>query len=299
MAERSRVQDRPAQRDLVLVRLKPDGTRTRQPVTGAAGSSGAVAITPLVAELDTYFNAPKWSPDGRTIAVERHRLGAMPEIVVIDAATAVVRVVAADSRTFVTPAWRLDGAAIVAAAASEEQTFNLVELALDGSPARQLTQTTGGRLPDVSPDGKTIVFATTHRTTTSSRSRISRRDSTGRRERAAPHANPAIVFEPTCQSGRHDSRAPGIPARDIEADVVDAGHRDRRRSGAGRRRTRWIDVLATARGGRRGWCRARGRAEAECGGARLAAHLRLRPLASDIPCDGVQRDVILRWPRKH
>ena len=58
-----------------------------------------------------------------------------------------------------TPAWRPDGAAIVAALAPDDETFNLVELSLDGSTRRQLTRTTGGaRSPDISPDGTAIVF---------------------------------------------------------------------------------------------------------------------------------------------
>ena len=115
----------------------------------------------MIAEADTQFDAPKWSPDGTTIAVGRHRLGEMPEIVVVDVATRAVRVVAADPHTrYVTPAWNPDARAIVAAAAPGEETFNLAEFAVDGSGTRQLTHTTGGALwPDVAPDGKTIVFA--------------------------------------------------------------------------------------------------------------------------------------------
>ena len=115
-------------------------------------------VIPLIAEPDVYFDAPRWSPDGRTVAVERHRIGAMPEIVLVDVATKSVRIVASDPRTrFTMPAWRPDGAALVVAAAPEEQTFNLVEVTLDGSTMRQLTHTTGGAIwPDVSADGKTI-----------------------------------------------------------------------------------------------------------------------------------------------
>jgi surface antigen Omp85-like protein/WD40 repeat protein len=167
------VQNLPGQRDLVLVRLKPDTTETRiesqSPVVSGLSRTGTTpvvsglsrtVITTLVAEAGTQFDGPKWSPDGRTIAVERHRLGRAPEIVLVDAATRAVRVVASSPRTrYVTPAWRPDGAALVVAVAPDEETFNLFEIAVDGSSSRQLTHATGGATwPDVSPDGKTIVF---------------------------------------------------------------------------------------------------------------------------------------------
>ena len=141
------VQDRPGQRDLVLVDVAPAQGTELTPVT-------------LIAEAGTQFNGPRWSPDGRTIAVERHRTGAMPELVLIDVASKAIRVLASAPLTrIVTPAWRPDGRAIVAAVARGEETFNLVEFASDGSGARQLTRTTGGATwPEVSPDGRTIVF---------------------------------------------------------------------------------------------------------------------------------------------
>ena len=180
------VQDHLGQRDLVLVRLRPDTTgtsaaasvasgfnravddasvvsgfsRTVEDASVVSGFSRTVAIDALISEPDTQFDAPKWSPDGRTIAVERHRLGAMPEIVTVDVATRTVRVVASDARArFVMPAWRPDGGAILAAVALDDQTFNVFEIASDGSTTRQLTHTTGGATwPEVSPDGRTLAF---------------------------------------------------------------------------------------------------------------------------------------------
>src|SRR5439155_12445806 len=51
------VQVRPGQRNLVLVRL--------------ASADEVAEISPVIAEPQTQFNAPRWSPDGRSIAVVR------------------------------------------------------------------------------------------------------------------------------------------------------------------------------------------------------------------------------------
>jgi WD40 repeat protein len=141
------VQDRPGQRDLVLMPVGPDSAPMQGPTT-------------LVAEAGTQFNAPRWSPDGRRIAVERHRTGAMPELAIVDVETKAVRVLASVPLTrIVMPAWRPDGRTILAAVARGEDTFNLVEFAADGSTARQLTNFTGGATwPEFSPDSRTIVF---------------------------------------------------------------------------------------------------------------------------------------------
>jgi hypothetical protein len=117
--------------------------------------------TVLRSEADTQFNAPRWSPDRTRIAVERHRLGFDPEIVVLDTRSNDLSVVAAAAATrIVMPAWRPDGRAIVAAVARDDEVFNLYEFPVDapGAP-RQLTHSASGAMwPDVSHDGSTIVF---------------------------------------------------------------------------------------------------------------------------------------------
>ena len=157
-------QARTGQRDLVTVRLEPDTTAAPDLAvapSGVASGFSRTVISPLLSEPDVYFDGPRWSPDGRTIAVERHRPAAMSEVVIVDVTTRAVRVVASHARTrFVMPAWRPDGAALVIAAAAPDEVFNLFEVAVDGAACRQLTHTTGGVLwPDVSPDGATIAFA--------------------------------------------------------------------------------------------------------------------------------------------
>ncbi|MBI3491057.1 MAG: PD40 domain-containing protein [Acidobacteria bacterium] len=146
------VRETRGRRELVLVRDVGRGFQPRQPTP---------RIDTLISEPETQFNAPRWSPDGRTIAVERHRLGANAEVVLVDVATKVTRVVATDARgRAVTPAWRPDGRALVVAMAHESEPFNLYEITIDGSTAaRQLTRSTGGvTWPDVSPDGRTLAF---------------------------------------------------------------------------------------------------------------------------------------------
>ena len=139
------VRAQPGQRDLVLL--------------ATAGLTDRDATT-IASSPETQFSSPRWSPDGRSIAAERHRPGSLPEIVLVDVETRAVRVIASDARTrFVTPAWRPDGGALVVAAAVADAAFNLFEFAVDGSSVRQLTHTTSGATePDISPDGRTIVF---------------------------------------------------------------------------------------------------------------------------------------------
>jgi hypothetical protein len=132
------------QRDLVLVALDD--------------RSRAGAVTTLRAAADTQFATPRWSPDGRSVAVERHRLGRGSEVVIVDATTGAVRVVATGATRAVTPAWRPDGRAIVAAVDSEDQAFRVWEFLLDGDLARRPLTGREALWPDVSADGSTIVF---------------------------------------------------------------------------------------------------------------------------------------------
>lgn len=142
------VQNNAGRRDLVVLTISP---------AGAAGDG----ITTLLSEPETQFNAPRWSPDGQTIAVERHRLGSLSDVVLVDVLTRTVRVLAGEPRSrVVTPAWRPDGRAVVAAIAPQDEPFNLYEFAVDDAvPPRQLTHTTSGATwPDFSPDGGTMAF---------------------------------------------------------------------------------------------------------------------------------------------
>jgi hypothetical protein len=142
------VQSRAGARDLVLLPASDGASIARE------------QIAVLASGPDTQFDAPRWSPDGRFVAAERHRPGHFSEIVLVDVATRDVRVVAARRDTrWVTPAWRPDGRAIVAAADVDEHVFNLYEIPIDEAVARPLTHTTGGATwPDISSDGRTIVF---------------------------------------------------------------------------------------------------------------------------------------------
>ena len=136
-----------------------EGLGRRDLVTLATGGQD---ITVVVSEPDTQFNAPRWSPDGRSIAVERHRAAAHSEVVLVSAETGAVRVIASAPDTrWVTPAWRPDGRAVIVAGAAAYVPFNLYEIGVEGPELtkRLLTTTTGGaRWPDVSADGTTIVF---------------------------------------------------------------------------------------------------------------------------------------------
>jgi hypothetical protein len=142
------VHDHDGQRDLVVLHVKP-------------GTSAAGDVTTVAAGVNTQFDTPRWSPDGKSIAVTRHVLGGQSELVVVDPGAGSLRVVWSDpAARVVTPAWRPDGQAIVAAADFSGDVFNLYEFDARAQRAPvQITHTTGGATwPDVTPDGRAIVF---------------------------------------------------------------------------------------------------------------------------------------------
>jgi hypothetical protein len=143
------VRETRGRRDLVLVRLVGSGSAAR-----------VADIVTLASDAESHFDAPRFSPDGRLVAAARQRLGALSEIVVVDVAAGAIQAVAGDpAARIVTPTWMPDGRSVIAAADYDESAFNLFEYPLDGSSPRRLTATTGGATwPDVSPDGRTIVF---------------------------------------------------------------------------------------------------------------------------------------------
>ncbi len=113
----------------------------------------AASVTTLVADPDTQFSAPRWSPDGR---LDRRR-AATPRCPARGRRArcgrpGTFRLCSPTMRArIVTPAWRPDGRAVIAAADFDGGPFDLYEFALDDSgTARRLTRTSGALWPDVS-----------------------------------------------------------------------------------------------------------------------------------------------------
>jgi hypothetical protein len=126
---------------------------------GQSTSNGVLPV-PLVSEPGVYFSAPRWSPDGRRIAVERVRPGVAAEVVLVDVATGRVEPLAPGiGQRHATPAWTPDGRVVVVAAASGDEPFNLVAVSVEDRLAWQITsRAEGARAPDISADGSRIAF---------------------------------------------------------------------------------------------------------------------------------------------
>ena len=117
--------------------------------------------TLLLSQPDADFASPRWSPDGRTIAVERRLRGGPSEIVLVNASTGTVqRTIGKPSGTrSAAPAWSPDGRTLYFAAARGGRPFEIHSVDLAGGAVRRLAN--GGhsaQSPDVSSDGATLVY---------------------------------------------------------------------------------------------------------------------------------------------
>ena len=113
----------------------------------------------LLSETATDYSSPRWSPDGRSIAVERRQLGGPSEIFVVDAATGRGRAVVSsrDGRN-VTPSW-LSPTVILFASDRGGEPFNIYSVDLEKGTVRRLNGTgPSAQAPAISPDRARLVF---------------------------------------------------------------------------------------------------------------------------------------------
>jgi hypothetical protein len=115
--------------------------------------------TAIVDQPDGDFTGPRWSPDGRQVVVSRRQRGRY-DLVVIDVATHKMRslVGRADVR-LITPSWTPDGRTILFAANVGDEPFNVFAVSVDDGRVRRVTDSvSGATAPDVSPDGRRLLY---------------------------------------------------------------------------------------------------------------------------------------------
>jgi hypothetical protein len=122
-----------------------------------AGGIGTPAV--LRSEELTDYSSPRWSPDGRSIVVERRRVRGPSEIVIIDAANRATRTIvsSADARN-VTPFWWSDRTILFSSDRNGEP-FGIYAVDVATGAVRKLEGAgPSAQSPVVSPDGRDLVF---------------------------------------------------------------------------------------------------------------------------------------------
>ena len=114
----------------------------------------------LVSEPDVEFAGPRWSPDGRAIVAERRPRGGAATIAIVDPFTHAVRTIASlPGGRAGSPVWTPDGASVFFSAAVGDEPFRIYQVVVATGAISRLEGTgASAQSPDVSPDGRRVVF---------------------------------------------------------------------------------------------------------------------------------------------
>jgi hypothetical protein len=114
----------------------------------------------LLSDPAIDYALPRWSPDGRSIAVERRHRGNVATIAVIDVASRQVREIPTLSGgRSGAPVWMPDGTAVLFSAAVGDQPFRIHRFELSTGALSRLEGTGGSaQSPDVAANGSRVVF---------------------------------------------------------------------------------------------------------------------------------------------
>ena len=139
---------------VVFVRQLGDRTEL-----AAIGIDGARPADLTHSAPGVQWARPRWSPDGRMIAASRMMPTGEIDLVVMAADGGNAHALMADRAKDVEPAWTPDGTRIVFRS-DRDGVSNLYAVGVDGAGMVRLTNVLGGAFtPDVSPDGRTVAFA--------------------------------------------------------------------------------------------------------------------------------------------
>ena len=133
---------------LVCVRPAEDGRRELAFFAMERDAGGRLSLSPLsvpvAADSRSTFGGPRWSPDGRSLVVERRRLDGPSDIVVFDVADGRERVIASSARARnIAPAWMPDGRTILFASDRADRSFQVYAATIDGADVRRITSVPG------------------------------------------------------------------------------------------------------------------------------------------------------------
>ncbi len=131
----------------------------RELATFELPATGFATPSVLLSDESIEYSSPRWSPDGRSIAVERRRLGGPSEIAIVDVATRRVRsLVSSREGRNVTPSW-MSPTTVLFASDRGRRPFSIYAVDIVTGAGRRLNGTgSSAQSPIVSPDGKTILF---------------------------------------------------------------------------------------------------------------------------------------------